>query len=157
MAKYSSAWRLLLTGTHIAVFATIGGSTYAQQPQSREFTHQIVNGKKVAKPWSEIVGKRVQAEGLAWGAFEKGLGPRVILDHVAISVRGVDFVKRDLNGKTVRVEGILRVEHARAAPVGAQGRREDIWIYHIDAERVEPIERVEWPWLQESLPSNRAK
>lgn len=127
----------------------------AQQPAAFEFTHQIVDGKKVRKPWSDIVGKRVHAEGLAWGALDKGLGPRVILDNAVVHVSGIDYLKRDLNGKTIRVEGILRIEHVKAAPPGAQGFGGDFSYYFIEADRAEAIERVSAPWLQEILPSAR--
>lgn len=39
-------------------------------------TNQIIDGRKVSKPWADVVGRQVVVEGLAWGATEAGLGDR---------------------------------------------------------------------------------
>lgn len=38
--------------------------------------------------WDEMVGKPVTIEGLAWGAFAKGLGQHLILPNGRVYVRG---------------------------------------------------------------------
>lgn len=102
-----------------------------------------------------MLGKRVQAEGLLWGAFEKGLGQRVILDGATVYVRGIDLLNRDWNGKIARVEGVLRIASVKPAPPGASGYGDDFSYFYIEADRVERIERVDSPWLQEFRRTNK--
>jgi hypothetical protein len=100
--------------------------------------------------WQQAIGERVRAEGLAWGAGEKGLGQRLLLDGQTVQVRGVDFSRLGVNGKPVRVLGTLR-----SAEVEGAGRFEQTFSSAfrypcIEAEKLEAIARVQSPILEEA-------
>jgi hypothetical protein len=69
--------------------------------------------------WKEAVGRRVVAQGIAWGQKEKGLGDRVILDAATIYVAGqAPFEKQ---GRLVEVSGRLELKRFPGRPVTDQG------------------------------------
>lgn len=117
-------------------------------PDSQQ-VFQIIDGKKVFKPWDEVVGRVVTVEGLAWGVHEKGLGERVILDGTTVYVSGFNFNNHDAKGRPVRVQGTLRKKLMRAAPRSAQGYGSDFEYFEIDVEKWSIIDRVKTPWMQE--------
>lgn len=105
------------------------------------------DGSRRIRAWSDVVGERVVAEGLAWGRGEKGLGQRVILDYGHIYVGGAELPE----GKLVRVVGKLERRHISAAPPGAQGYADDFDYFRIDTETIEPLEQVKAPVLAEPM------
>jgi hypothetical protein len=117
-------------------------------------THQVAEGRKISKPWNDVVGRMVVVEGLAWGSREKGLGQRVILDGSIVYVSNLDFAKQDLEGRLVRVRGTLQKKLMRAAPKGTQGYGEDFEYFTIAADQSERIDKATAPWMQEVLPLN---
>lgn len=113
-------------------------------PASAQTSRQFVDGREETLAWDQMVGQMVTVDGMAWGAFEKGLGPRLVLPVGAIYVRDVDLLKHDLNGRLLRVSGVLRKGRMDAAPPGAQGFAAPIDYFYIEtlsAERVEKVER----------------
>ncbi|HEY2838620.1 MAG TPA: hypothetical protein VGJ26_05710, partial [Pirellulales bacterium] len=49
-----------------------------------------------AKRWSDTVGSTVAAEGIAWGFFEKGFGPYVVIDGARVYVEGLERSRAEL-------------------------------------------------------------
>jgi hypothetical protein len=123
----------------------------ANEPEPH--THQVIDGEKIREPWREVVGKQVTVDGLAWGAHEKGLGPRVILDRSAVYVENVDYLKAKVNGKLVRITGTLRFRQIDPAPQAAQSfGPKSVTYYAIEVESMFLIDQVETPWMQEVNP-----
>jgi hypothetical protein len=115
-------------------------------------TRTLIDGAVVRKPWDDVVGRRVVVEGLAWGAMEKGLGPRIVMDADRVYVRKVDLVKHKANGKLVRITGTLRKEHMKGVAdtfPPAQGYAKDFDYYVIDVEDWRIIDQAAAPWMQE--------
>jgi hypothetical protein len=102
-------------------------------------------GSRRVRAWSDVVGERVVAEGLAWGVREKGLGQRVVLDHGHVYIDGDELP----NGKLVRVTGTLKRGEEEAAPPGAQGYGEGFSYFYIKAEKIEQVDVVRAPTLIE--------
>ena len=101
----------------------------------------------ILKPF---VGKRVVAEGLAWGAMAKGLGERLVLPSgTPLYFTGEKFRKQHKNGRTVRVTGRLKIETMEAAPPGTQGYTDGFQYYAIEIESIRVIDEVrrEFPEL----------
>lgn len=98
------------------------------------------------RTWSDVVGERVVAEGLAWGVGEKGLGQRVILDYGHVYVDGAELSQ----GKLVRIVGALERRHMSAAPPDAQGYGQAFDYFCIKAEKVEGLNAVKAPMLVEA-------
>jgi hypothetical protein len=97
-----------------------------------------------------LLGKRVVAEGLGWGAASKGLGERVVLPSgVSIYFTGRRYSKLHRNGRLVRVVGTISVKRMAAAPPGAQGYTDGFDYYALEVESIEVIEEVthEFPQL----------
>jgi hypothetical protein len=114
------------------------------------YTNQMVNGQKVNKPWSALVDRPVVVEGLAWGAYAKGLGSHVQLSDAQIYLRNLELLKHDVNGRLIRVEGILRREHVEAVSTFSQGSGKAYDYFYIEVQKWQPIERVEHPWLRDA-------
>ena len=112
-------------------------------------TQQVVGSQKISKPWNDIVGSQVVAEGLGWGAFNKGLGQHLILDGAKVYVRNIDFLKDRLNGTLIRVVGTLRKGRVSKVPSGDPGYTKDFDYFYIDIDHYESIDRVTSPWLRE--------
>jgi hypothetical protein len=103
------------------------------------------DGSRRVRAWSDAVGERVVAEGLAWGVREKGLGQRVILDYGHIYVDGAELPQ----GRLVRVVGKLERRRMSAAPPGVQRYGEDFDYFRIKAETIERLDEVKAPMLAE--------
>ena len=116
-------------------------------------TNQIINGRKVAKPWADIVGREVVVEGLAWGAREKGLGQRVVLANHAVYLRNIDLLKNKANGRLVRVIGTLQLGRVGKAQSGSAGFAQEFEYYYINVDKLELVEQVSSPWMEEVLSS----
>lgn len=94
----------------------------------------------VLKP---LVGKRVVAEGLAWGEMAKGLGERVVLPWgVPLYLTGQRYRDQHKNGRTVRVIGRLKIETMKPAPPGAQGYTQPFKYYALEVESIDTIREV---------------
>ena len=111
----------------------------------------LPGGGRRARLRSQMVGSRVRVEGMAAG--EPPLQPahmtsqRVAYEGGIIFVKGVDFARRDVGGKTVRVVGTLRLEGESVMEFGG---REPIKVqkyYYLDAESLTVIHRVRDPVL----------
>lgn len=123
------------------------------------WTHQpSVNGTKDSKPWSAVVGKKVAVEGIAWGSYGKGIGEYVIINNSEkVYIRNANFLNIKAHGKLVRVVGVLeRFSVKKAKPSSeslhyqfTQGPPPGFVAYFIRPEKLEIIDRVEWPWMKE--------
>src|SRR5438045_1685479 len=72
------------------------------------------DGEKKTVSWDEFIGQVVSVDGLGWGAFEKGQGEHLILPQSErIYLRDN---KREMEGRLVRVTGVLRKYHQPASP-----------------------------------------
>lgn len=91
------------------------------------------------------IGKRVQAEGIAWG-YDTSEPPfpksQLIFDGGTVLVKGADFTAKETKGKTVRVVGTLRLHPPTMRP-GIY--RPTPKFYYIDAESVELVSAVSEP------------
>jgi len=96
-------------------------------------------------PWKPYTNQKILAEGLAWGAMEKGLGQRLIVDDGHIYLDKPDFVKHQINGKLIRVSGTLRLRQQGAAPPGAQGYARPFTYYSLEVDAWEIIDAVRDP------------
>ena len=96
-------------------------------------------------PWKPLVNQTITADGLAWGAMEKGLGQRVILDDGLIYLKNPDFLKHKINGKLIRVSGVLRLRRMNAAPPGAQGYARPFSYYALEVINWKLIDTVNDP------------
>jgi hypothetical protein len=122
------------------------GKTAADEYWSRQ---PPLNGKKEApRRWSELVGKTVSVEGIAWGSFEKGWGEYVILHSAQVYVPAANFNERRLQGKLVRVEGILRMAKVGRAKYGSAGPNQEVTYFVIDRPKITAIAEATWPYLQ---------
>lgn len=146
--------KLLLT--QLLSFAVIACSAHCAFAQgSKQFTNQIIDGRKVTKPWAELVGREVVVEGLAWGATEKGMGQRVVLDEAVVYARNIDYLKHKAHGRLVRVSGTLRRGQVTKASPGAGGFGAEFDYFYIDVTRWEIIEEVSKPWMEEIMPTKK--
>lgn len=118
-------------------------------------TNQIIDGRKVSKPWADIVGREVVVEGLAWGATEAGLGNRVVLAHDTVYLRSIDLLNSRANGRLVRVTGTLRIGRVAQARPGAAGFSQAFEYFYIDVDKCEIVEQVSSPWMEEVLSSQQ--
>jgi hypothetical protein len=97
-----------------------------------------------------LLGKKVTAEGLAWGSGSKGLGERVVLPSgISIYFTGTKYSRLHRNGRLVRVVGRISVEQMKPAPPNAQGYTEPFDYYALNVESVDVIDVVthEFPEL----------
>jgi hypothetical protein len=104
-------------------------------------------GARSAQPWADVVGSTVVAEGVAWGFYDKGFGAYVILDGSRVYVEGLDKARDTLQGKLIRVSGVLTVYKQPAAPPNSQGTGREVIVYTIKRANWKPIDRIEWPYL----------
>lgn len=101
----------------------------------------ISSADHILKP---LIGKRIQAEGIAWGAFAKGLGERVVLPSGdKLYLTGKEYLKKHPNGKLIRLVGSLSIKTMKPAPQGAQGYTQEFQYYAIEVESFELIDKVE--------------
>jgi hypothetical protein len=147
--------RRLLLMTLVILIAVVPSATNGwQRPNERtsdiQYTHQppIGNAKPASKPWSAVIGKKVQVEGIAWGG-EKSWGESVLIDGARAYVADAGFQEKGAHGRLVRVEGTLDAVRIKAAIYGAQGTGSDFTLYVIRQPVWQKIDQVEWPWLQE--------
>ncbi len=91
-----------------------------------------------------LLGKRIMAEGLAWGEGAKGLGERVVLPTgTPLYFTGSKYREQHRNGRTVRVAGVLTIKKMIKAPRGAQGYGDDFSYYSLEIETIEVIDKVD--------------
>ena len=102
----------------------------------------IERGQKRSVAWNDMVDRVVNVEGLAWGAFEKGLGSHLVLPHGKVYIKGVDLHKTDLNGRLVHVTGVLKKSRIEAAPVGAQGYSKPFEYFYLDVIDISQTEKI---------------
>lgn len=137
--------RLLITATLSVCFvaATCLASDLYTMPRQKG-----VPGARPAQHWADVVGSTVVGEGIAWGFYDKGFGPYVIIDGARVYVAGLDKERGKLDGKLIRVTGTLEVHKQPAAPPTSQGVSQDVIIYSIHGATWKAIDRVEWPYLE---------
>jgi hypothetical protein len=109
------------------------------QPTSRH----AANGTVREIAWTDMVDQVVSIDGVAWGWLHKGIGQYVASPSQQVYLNSLARKPEEIDGRLVRVTGILRRHHMPAAPPGAQGVSQEFDYYSIDAFSVEPIERVE--------------
>lgn len=110
----------------------------------------VERGVKHTVAWDDMVGSMVEFDGLAWGAFEKGLGEHVVLPNLKIYLKNLDLIESDLNGRLVRIAGVLRKARVEPAPPGAQGYSQAFDYFYVDTVSVARIEKLK---LDQLLPS----
>jgi hypothetical protein len=132
----------LASFTHFAVCATLNGVDSQLRSKDKQ-------SGSLGKPWSQIVGKKVVIEGIAWEGGKEDIGGVVLLDSARMYIDNGKFSENNAIGKLVRVVGILAVHHIAKAPPDDQGYPEDTDMYYIKNPKWEIINSVKWPWLQE--------
>ena len=114
----------------------------------------ISDADQILKPLVDAV---VVVEGLAWGERDKLFGERLTLPHggEVIFLSDVDFRKKDLNGRLVRVVGKLTFKHQDFA---SQGRNFGFDSYRIAVSECSVIEKVtlEFPEKKNERAANQA-
>lgn len=100
----------------------------------------ISDADHILKP---LVGKRIQVEGLAWGAFAKGLGERIVLPSGdKFYLTGKNYLRKHPNGSLVRLVGRLSIKTMEPAPPGAQGYTQRFRYYSVEVESFELIDKA---------------
>lgn len=135
----------------IYVWFTILFLVCSAQGYSQTSTYVDDQGKHTVA-WDDMVGSVVQFDGIAWGAYAKGLGAHVVMPRDKIYVKNVDLVKSDLNGRLVRITGLLKKERMQPAAKGVQGYGQAFDYFTVETVAVERIEKVR---LSQVLPSKR--
>ena len=107
----------------------------------------IERGEKKWIAYDAMVGQVVDVDGLAWGAFDKGLGAHLILPRGKVYLKDMPL---EQNGRLVRVTGILRKSSVGVAPKGAQGYSQPFDYFSLDIIQMSRIEKVE---LDQLLPT----
>ena len=134
LLKSRTLVKLLLYAFSFVILASI--SSFAQ-------TSTFVEGNvKRTIAWDDLVGSIVEVDGLAWGAFEKGLGPRLVLPHGKVYLRNFNL-DNESNGRLLRVAGILRKATVEPARPGEQGYGTRFEYFYIESFAVERIEKIE--------------
>ena len=101
----------------------------------------ISKADHILKP---MVGKRVQVDGIAWGAFAKGLGERIVLPSgEKLYLSGKDYLNKHPNGKLVRIIGKLTIRTQEAVPIHSQGYTTAFQYYSIEVESFSLIKKAE--------------
>ena len=107
-------------------------------------------GQKRTIAWNDMTGRLVDIDGLAWGAFEKGLGSHLVLPNGKVYLKNADLLNSDQNGRLVRATGVLRKSRVDAAPKSAQGYAQPFEYYSLDVVEIVRIEKLE---LDQLLPT----
>ena len=110
----------------------------------------VERGQKRTIAWNDMTGSVVDVDGLAWGAFEKGLGSHLVLPRGKVYLKNTDLLNSDLNGRLVRATGILMKSSVDAAPKGAQGYSQPFEYYYLDVVDISGIAKLE---LDQLLPT----
>ncbi len=117
----------------------VANSLTSAQP----FSRQSVNGEIREIPWNDMVDQVVTVDGVPWGWVSKGLGQYVASPSQHVYLNSLARKPEEIEGRLMRVTGVLRRHHMPAAPPGAQGYGQAFDYYSIDAFSIEPIEKVE--------------
>ena len=107
----------------------------------------VERGQKRTISWNDMIGSLVEVDGLAWGAFEKGLGSHLVLPRGKIYLENSDLVASDLNGRLARVAGVLRKSRVDAAPKYAQGYSQAFEYYYLDVVDISQVAKLEFDQL----------
>lgn len=94
--------------------------------------------------WDDMVSRVIEVDGLAWGAQSKGLGAHLVLPNGKVYLRSINLTDSDLNGRLIRISGVLRKASTGPAPKGAQGYSERIdyfYVQPIEATRIDKVVR----------------
>lgn len=128
--------------------AFCGGLVMAQGLD--EITHdEPSNGTKpMAVPWREVVGKRVEVQGIAWGVFEKGAGEYIILNKAVVYTKDAGFLKASASGRLVKASGVLTLRKVKGGGMTSSGPNSDRDIFELAEIKWEFIDNVTWPWLR---------
>lgn len=135
-----SATHLLLRALSLAVLMWLASSSLVN---AQHASRQSVNDAIREIPWNDMVDQVVTLDGVAWGGFSKGLGQYVASPSQQVYLNSLARKPEEIEGRLVRVTGILRRHHMPAAPPGAQGYGQAFDYYSIDAFSVEVIEKLE--------------
>lgn len=119
-------------------------------PAFSQSSFYIDGNTKHTVAWDDMVGSIVEFDGMAWGAFEKGLGAHVVMPRNKVYLEGVNLLKNDFNGRLIRVAGVLRKTHVERAPKGAQGYSQSFEYFYVDAIAASRIDKVS---LDQLLPT----
>lgn len=136
----------MIRPTHIAILLVLCCFNNANSQTST----YIEGGRKHTVAWDDMMGSIVEVDGLAWGAFDKGLGPHVVMANHKIYLENIDLIEADLNGRLVRITGVLRKSRVDPAPRGAQGYSQPFEYYYLDTVAVNNIDKVKLDQLRPS-------
>ena len=120
--------------------------------QTPPFSTFVESGEKRSIDWNDMQGRLVDVDGLAWGAFDKGLGYHLVLPNGKVYLKDTDLLSSKQNGRLVRVTGVLRKFRVNAAPKDAQGYSQTFEYYALDVVEMTRIEKLE---LDQLLPTKR--
>jgi hypothetical protein len=130
----------------ILAIISLAGHVHAQpmaNGYARTSTVMVGNEKKFI-PWDQLDNTLVEVEGLAWGAFDKGLGEHLKLaQNDEVYLENIGLTNTDLNGRLLNVVGTFRKKRVEKAPSGAQGYGESFDYYSIDVIAARKIDKVE--------------
>jgi hypothetical protein len=129
---------------HCFIVAVLFHSTSASSASPQ--TSRVMDGPGRIRdiPWEQFDNQLVEVEGLAWGAFDKGLGAHLRLaQNDEVYLENIDLTNTDLNGRLLNLVGVFRKKRVEKAPPGAQGYGESFDYYSIDVVAARKIEKVE--------------
>jgi len=114
----------------------------------------ISDADQIIKP---LVDSVVVVEGLAWGERDKLLGERLTLPHggEVIFLSDIDFGKKDLNGRLIRVVGKLTFRHQNFASQGCNFRFDSYRIAVLESTVIEKV-TLEFPEKRNEGQANQA-
>ena len=136
----SVLWFVLLTMLSVNMCIGDDNKTYQHGDM---WLYSYLPGRNPKPPriaWSDAIGKRVMADGIAWGSVEKSYGEYLIFRRGEVFVDKAEFLEKKMYGRMVRVSGILRKKE-----VGSN--RLNIFI--IEDATITEIKNIEWPYLRE--------
>lgn len=107
---------------------------------------QKLNRRHPSVPWSKLLGRQVQVEGVVWGAFAKADQCYIILENAVIYIDSDTFPKDELNGKIVRMRGTLAALDRR---IQSHNPKKIYRHFVIRASRHWVLDRVSWPYMRQ--------
>ena len=131
---------------------------------SAQVSTHIVDNTKKEIAWNDMVDQIVDVDGLAWGAFEKGIGPYAVLPRGRVYLKNLDLLNTDFNGRLIRVSGVLRKSRVEPAGKFAQGYSQPFEYFYIEiisASRIDKLEHdqllpTEHNWIVAGLSADTA-
>jgi hypothetical protein len=153
--KVSVVRTLAVLALGVAYGLIAGSSALGQSPVHDPGAKQLAiiqassDRPSVVTPWSEVAGRTVRFDGVAWEVHKGyGSGDNVFMESAIIPVKGVDFNRGGYVGKMVRMIGVLEKTLIQKSPPGYQGLGQDTVHYSVKITKWELIDRIERPYLE---------